>query len=83
MILRQSTFPGSYYTNVYGINNAGLIVGNYNAAANAPEHGFQYSTGTYTTIDVPGDFATQVYGINNAGQIVGAFYDSHSGTGTG
>jgi probable HAF family extracellular repeat protein len=75
--------PGSYYTTAYGINNAGTVVGSYNNASGAPDHGFLYSGGNFATIDVPGAYATQVLGINNAGQIVGAFYVSSSGTGTG
>jgi len=75
--------PGSYYTTAYGINNAGTVVGSYNDASGAPDHGFLYSGGNFATIDVPGAYATQVLGINNAGQIVGSYEDSRSHPGVG
>jgi hypothetical protein len=36
-------------------------------------HGFLYSGGSYTTLDVPGAAQTILNGINDAGQIVGSF----------
>jgi hypothetical protein len=42
-------------------------------------HGFLYSGGSYTSIDVPGATGkggTQAFGINDAGQIVGTYSDS-------
>src|SRR5205823_307133 len=36
-------------------------------------HGFLYSGGIYTTLDVPMAVTTAAWGINNAGQIVGAY----------
>jgi uncharacterized membrane protein len=57
-------------TQVYGINNAGQIVGGYDIF----QHGFLLSGGTYTTINDP--FATRgtnAWGINGSGQIVGQF----------
>jgi probable HAF family extracellular repeat protein len=74
---------GSYYTNVYGINNVGQVVGNYNNASGAPDHGFQYSGGSYTTIDVPGAFATLLLGTNDSGQLVGAYRNIDDEPGTG
>jgi probable HAF family extracellular repeat protein len=68
--------PGSIYTTVYGINNAGQIVGSYSDAVDAPNHGFVYSGGIYTFINVPGAVSTLALGINDAGQIVGAYGDN-------
>jgi probable HAF family extracellular repeat protein len=34
-------------------------------------HGFVYSDGSYTTLDVPGATDTTAFGINNLGQVVG------------
>ena len=79
--------PGAdpWYGNTYpqGINNAGQIVGYFDAAGyGGREYGYLLDTdGSYTTIDPPGSSDTWVYGINNAGQIVGTFYDSQSGHG--
>jgi len=36
-------------------------------------HGFLYSEGTFTTLDVPGSPATSAYAINDDGQVVGGF----------
>jgi len=57
-------------TYAFGINSAGDIVGAVGI------HGFLYSGGTFTPIDVPGAFSTAAEGINNNGQIVGSYRDS-------
>ena len=44
-------------------------------------HGFLYTGGSFTQIDVPGASQTLAYGINSAGQIVGNFFDSTGGHG--
>jgi hypothetical protein len=66
--------PGAEFTEAYGINNAGQIVGAYGVASD-PGHylGFLYSGGHFTTIHFPGGtFAgTDALGINDAGVIVG------------
>jgi probable HAF family extracellular repeat protein len=56
--------PGSAFTNLYGINNSGQIVGSYTDSAGA-QHGFLYTNGTFA----PLPFTPT--GINNVGQIVG------------
>ncbi|MDI1264899.1 MAG: Ig-like domain-containing protein [bacterium] len=68
--------PDAYYTNVFGINNAGDIVGAYaDNTSNHYMHGFLYSNGTYTTIDSP--LATYPFtvatDINDFGEIVGYY----------
>jgi probable HAF family extracellular repeat protein len=55
-------------TQVYGINNAGQMVGGYDIFT----HGFLLSGGTYTTVD-DGTAGTNAWGINGSGQIVGQF----------
>src|SRR5437867_8361390 len=57
-------------TRAFGINDAGDIVGDFG------RHGFLYSRGIFTTVDVPGAVVTQAFGINNSGQIVGNFSDT-------
>jgi uncharacterized membrane protein len=61
----------------FGINDAGQIVGQFNAKSGI--FGFVDSGGTFTTISVPGAISTTAFGINDAGQIVGA-YSTGSGT---
>src|SRR5438477_6709765 len=65
--------PGSSNTEVYGINNAGEIVGTYSGAGGGG--GFLLSHGALTTLTGPGSRAIQPYAINDLGQIVGGFYD--------
>ena len=55
------------------INSSGEMVGWYNDSADV-SHGFLYSGGILTTIDVPGANNTQVQGINNSGGIAGSYY---------
>ncbi|HLJ94826.1 MAG TPA: hypothetical protein VKU02_16690 [Gemmataceae bacterium] len=42
--------PGATFTTVAAINNGGQIVGSY------ANHGFLYSNGSSTTLDVPGSY---------------------------
>jgi uncharacterized membrane protein len=64
-------YPGAYETRVYGINDAGEIVGSYYDAIKEKWRGFLYDGATYTTIDAPGTDITYLSGINNTGTIVG------------
>lgn len=66
--------PGASFTDAYGINDAGQIVGFFGNSAGT--HGFLDTGGSFTQIDVPGASGTNAFGINNAGQIVGSFTDS-------
>jgi probable HAF family extracellular repeat protein len=59
---------------VFGINNAGQIVGAYIGGSTI--HGFLFDQGGYTTLDVPGASYTSAQGINDSGQIVGAYTDA-------
>lgn len=71
--VRQIDFPGASSTYAYGVNDAGDIVGDIGA------HGFVYTGGSFTQIDVslPGATGTTAYGINNDGAIVGIFAANH------
>jgi probable HAF family extracellular repeat protein len=71
--------PGSTYTEAYGINNSGQIVGKYVDAGG--QHGFLFDQGSYTTLDVPGAASTSASGINDSGQIVGSYGDAVSSHG--
>jgi probable HAF family extracellular repeat protein len=66
-------------TSAQGINPDGVIVGFYVDAANK-QHGFRWSEGKFTTIDVPGSLAgvsgplqTTARGISPSGDIVGTY----------
>jgi probable HAF family extracellular repeat protein len=92
LALAQGTYtqidvPGAIATFPWGINSAGDVVGNYDAAS-AYYYGFVLSAGNYTTITYEGIQNTDTFlkGINDEGQIVGntlnvAFrYDASSQT---
>jgi probable HAF family extracellular repeat protein len=72
--------PGALGTTAAGINNVGAIVGFWSASfAGTHQHGFLWSAGVFTNIDVPaGVNGTVSHGINDAGTIVGA-YDTAPG----
>jgi len=64
----------STHTNAYGLNDAGVIVGDFLASDNMGSfnsHGFIYNNGSYATQDVPSATNTHLASINNFGQIVG------------
>jgi probable HAF family extracellular repeat protein len=69
----RDPFAGNNGTAAKGVNDAGQVVGYYFDAGNRA-HGFLYSGGNYTTIDV-GARGTFLNGINDAGQIVGTYID--------
>lgn len=71
--LTPISYPGSPYTQAYGMNNAGEIVGQTIGG------GFVYSNGIYTLLNVPGSTGTLANGVNNVGQIVGD-YESNVGS---
>jgi probable HAF family extracellular repeat protein len=61
------------FIEAFGINASGQIVGFYD---NLQRHGFLYSGGTYTTLDVPMAASTEADGINDFGHVVGTYQDS-------
>lgn len=69
-------YPGATSTMIYGINNAGTMVGVYYINDATMNHGFQYRNGVFTEIDVPGASETVAAGINNNDEIVGQYADS-------
>jgi probable HAF family extracellular repeat protein len=67
---------GSISTEANAINDAGQVVGDF-VDGNSQFHGFLYSNGKYTILNVPGATLTEATGINNAGQIVGDYSDGN------
>jgi len=69
---------GVTQTEAQGINNAGVIVGNYLDSSNVSHAFWRAADGTFTTIDFQpgptGDNAAT--SVNTAGQVVGNFTDS-------
>ncbi|MBI3475019.1 MAG: hypothetical protein HY010_04755 [Acidobacteria bacterium] len=67
-------YPGATATFVYGINNAGDMVGAYIDDGEGT-HGFLLSHGLFTTIDFPDSSLSVASGINNHGDIAGQYND--------
>jgi uncharacterized membrane protein len=65
-------YPEAIFTNPFGVNSAGDIVGQYTDSSGVG-HGFLLSGGTYTSFDFPGAVDTFAAGINDAGEIVGVY----------
>src|SRR5262245_55818296 len=57
---------------VYGINNAGAIVGTYNPTSGS-QSGYVLKNGHVTNITWPGAAFTSGYGISDTGSVVGAY----------
>ena len=79
------TVPGCYWTQFFGINDAGTIIGRCSRALTGPASvelvPFSYNTGTGSLVllSYPNGTSTGAWGINNAGQIIGTYQDT-SGT---
>jgi hypothetical protein len=63
--------PGALSTQVYGINDCGIVVGVWGDGSTA--HGFYGRPGNLHSFDVPGAAATFAQGINNEGRIAGRY----------
>jgi probable HAF family extracellular repeat protein len=68
------SFPGAAGTSVYGLNNSGVLVGQYYDSSGV-FHGFKLDHGKGTTIDDPKGTDTLCTGINSSGAIVGQYTD--------
>ena len=79
--------PGAINTNPNSINDAGTVVGWYEASAEAvpfaadPAHGFVLANGVYKTVSYPNAFRTSLNDINSAGVIAGSWGDANGGAG--
>ena len=77
----QVKIPGARASWAYGVNNSGVIVGQY-FDDNSVGHGFALDRGRWTTIDEPDGNYTVCWGINSSGAIVGE-YTATSGSNHG
>jgi uncharacterized membrane protein len=69
------------YTSVYGINNSGVMVGNF-LSVDGSIHGFLYKRGHFIDVAIPGagDEDRGALGdLNDAGTALGAFFDPDGG----
>ncbi len=68
-------YPGAAGTVVYGINDAGNVVGAF-WMSDQTRRGFLLRDGQYTIIEYPGAAGTWAYRINAQGDIAGTYSDS-------
>ena len=66
---------GAQTTAIYGVNNAGTMVGSY-VDSSGVRHGFSLSGGKVSTLDDPKGTDTYCFAINKAGAIVGYYATS-------
>ena len=66
--------PDGAFTQAWGINDSGQIVGNYFSPQAQGQQGFSYQSGNFTTLDFPGATDTMITGLNNFGQVVGSYF---------
>ena len=84
-----ATKADSSVVSAQGVNNRGLVIGNYREGTSSDQHGFTYDikTQTYTLLPDPstertvaeGLFQTQFMGLNDYGEAVG-YYETKSGS---
>ena len=70
-VFSQIVYPLQPNTYVWGINDSDEISG-YFYDANNVSHGFVFSSGAYSQVDVAGAKATLVARIKNGGEVLGA-----------
>ena len=67
------SYPGATaYTRASGINDSGIVVGDYQINGDDIIHSYTYSAGTYTPYNDYKGLSTTLSGINNAGDKVGS-----------
>jgi hypothetical protein len=69
------TVPGTIETYPTGLNDAGTMVGFWDATGYVT-HGFTFAGGKVTSFDPPGSISTYPTGINKKGDIVGSYADT-------
>lgn len=69
--------PGAIYTLALGINNLGVVSGEY-VDANHVHHGYFWRNGQFVTVDVniPGALGNEWYGSNEHGDLAGVYMDA-------
>ena len=67
----QLDYPGAWGTEGWGINDAGVVSGNYYDTFGGGIHGFIYANGAYTAVNFPGASLTRLTRLNNLNQAVG------------
>jgi uncharacterized membrane protein len=77
--LTRISVPGSMETQALGVNNHGVVVGEY-VDVDGGFHGFGWKRGRLTTIDGPGSSGGVVTDVNDRGHMVGAYFTRNGAT---
>jgi probable HAF family extracellular repeat protein len=72
-----STFQGGDYSEAFGVNDAGTVVGNSNTRETMRAFLWNAREGMRELSPLPGDFASRAFAINNSGQVVGFSSGKH------
>ena len=73
----QVDFPGASATQVFGINQPGVVAGTGFTLPESFPFIYDIQEGSFADVDaVAGSAATSVFGINNRGAVVGSVFDS-------
>ena len=62
---------GCAFCDAFGINDAGLVTGQY--PAGSASNGFAWQNGILHTLDYPGAMDTYLQGVNNRGVVIGSY----------
>ena len=80
-VTNLGTLPSGHYSNGFGINDLGQVVGK-GYTSNWVEHAFFYDGTMHDLGNLPGYLSSGAYDINNLGQIVGVssvdYYNKHA-----
>jgi probable HAF family extracellular repeat protein len=71
------TFEGGDYSEAFGVNDAGTVVGNSNTRQTMRGFVWNAQEGMRELSPLPGDFASRAFAINNSGQVVGFSSGKH------
>lgn len=81
--LAPVNYPGAPTTELFGINNHGVAVGQFglppDSVPDGSTQGFMLSQGNFTSIDFPSALGTEALGINDNGDVVGFYANSIGG----
>ena len=79
---RRIAFPGAVFTQAFGVNNRGQVVGEY-LDRNGVFHGYRWQHGRFTSYDGPGGDSAAITDINDRGDMVGAYRPDPADPSTG
>jgi uncharacterized membrane protein len=80
---RTIDYPGQTYTFIRGVNDQGVMVGEYQSTTPVRFYSFIYNGYDFQSLTFPGAIDVRAAGINNLGTVVGSYYDDSIGRSRG